>query len=374
MLALLTRAEEEGYQTGYKAALDSLNVQPVSEEQAEDDGTPRHNITNWVVQSYLEAMPKEGYDLNSISRVRAFTRFVQESTKRRSWTEEMNPYFIYGKGDSLVLSCEGLEPRTITPSGGVFTCYLLYPDKTYNWTMKKSGAVIDSGSFKTTGNVRMIGFDNWTNVRDIGYSGIIKYGLVYSGANPDELIVDSADHEIIRYLCITTQLNMRTYKAGSTQDKAWRPDIFERGANINIENYSPLITAGKNSNFKKAFEYIVTELEAGHKLVFNCWAGADRTGTMRYAIQALCGLPAYLCQAFYEMTSFSRWLNTKIWDKEEGSDGEMRTMIGKLTKLYGSDAYTQFYRLFTEKLGITDAWIKRLQKQLMVDPSKAPVL
>lgn len=364
IIDLLARAKQEGIDE--TLAQQAATPQP-SQPQS---GIPEHDIENWAVRAYLAAMPKEGYDLSSISRVRPFTRFVQESTKKRSWTEEQNPYFIYGKGDSLVLTCEGQPSQTITPSGGVFACYLLIPGKTYQWTMTLSGKTIDSGQFKTNGAVRMIGFDNWTNMRDIGYAGYINYGLLYSGANPDEVIADSPDHDIIRYLGINTQLNLRTPKSGSTQNKPWRPDLFARGTNINIEDYSSLLTIGTSSNFKKAFEYIVTELEAGRRVVFNCWAGADRTGTLRYAIQALCGMPAYLCQAYYEMTSLSRWLNTKIWDKEEGSSGEMRTFIGKLTKLFGPDPYTQFYRLFTEYLGITDAWIKRLQKKLMVNPPK----
>lgn len=364
MMALLERAHEEGREVGYtegcKDTLASLNVQTTTEEQEEGDGIPVHNIENPIVRDYFAALPDGGYKQNDISRMRHYTRWVKESS--RNMAERGYPYVIYGTGDSVLLECDGEDPQTIMNNNNVFECFVLLPNKTYKWKMLKNGVTIKEGAFKTIGHVRQIGFDKWTNFRDIGGFGI-KHGLVYSGANPDEVEVGSADHELIKYLHIDTQLNLRKYVKDSVQNKSWRPDIFDRGYNINIEAYAPVITRN-TAQFKKAFETLVSELKAGHKVVFNCWAGADRTGTFRYIIQGICGVPKRIAQGYYELTSFSRWLNTKMWDKEEGSEGELRTLDKKLESLYGADFYTQCYRLLTEKIKVAPETIKELQDLL----------
>lgn len=361
LMALLKRAHKEGHDEGYKSGCsdtyNALDIKPVTEDQAEGDGIPVHNIENPIVREYFAALPEKGYTQSDISRMWHYTRWVKESS--RNMAERGCPYVIYGTGDSVLLECEGEEPQTIMNSNNVFECFVLLPNKLYRWKMLKSGAVIKEGAFKTVGDVRQIGFDKWTNFRDIGGFGI-KHGLVYSGANPDEVEVDSKDHELIKYLGIDTQLNLRKYVKDSTSDKSWRPDIFDRGYNINIEAYAPVITRN-TAQFKKAFETLVSELKAGRKVVFNCWAGADRTGTFRYVIQGICGVPKRIAQGYYELTSFSRWLNTKMWDKEESSEGELRTLDKKLESLYGSDFYTQCYRLLTEKIKVAPATIKELQ-------------
>ena len=355
MIQLLEEAATEGYNKGCEETTVNIVVNPVDD----NDNIPVHNIENWAIQKMLEDMPKEGYVSGSISRIRPFVLMVQEKSKA-SWTEQLNPYVVYVAGDYLMLECQGEKTQKVLPTYGVFMLYVLLPNKLYTWTVYKNEKVVGTGKFKTIGNVRMIGFDNWTNFRDIGGFGI-KHGLVYRGANPDNVVVDSADHERIKLLGITTQLNLRTPSTGSTTEGAWRSDIFSRGLNNDIEDYSTLITKG--IKFKKAFEYLVTSLEAGHIVAFNCFAGADRTGTFCFIIQALCGVPAYVCHAFYEMTSLSRWLNTKKWDETEG--GDFRKFITKLQSLYGNDPYTQAYRLCTEKIGITKQWIDRLRAVLL---------
>lgn len=362
MLALLDRAFTEGEDVGYKKGcsdtLNNLNVHTQTEEQAEGDGIPEHDITNPLVKEFFRLLPEGGYSQSDISRTWYFSKYVSGSSKK-NMADRGNPYLVFCAGDSLLLECDDEKPQTILPENNVFECYLLMPNKVYRWKVYKGGKVIKEGSFKTIGDIRLVNIPTWPNLRDIAYTPKMKAGLVYSGANPDNVVVGSADHEIIKYLGIDTQINLRTPTSGSDTDKPWRPDLFKYGYDINIADYSNVFT--NTAGFKQAFETLVSELDKKHKVAFNCWAGADRTGTFRYILQGLCGVPKHIAQGYYELTSFMYWQNNKRWDREESKGGELRTFDKNLEAEFGKDFYTQCYLLMTEVVNVSNATIKKFQ-------------
>ena len=333
------------------------------------DGRPIHNIVNPLVDYYFKLLPALGYKFPDVSRTWYFTGYVSGSGEKNR-ADRSNPYLVFCKGDYLLLECEGEPSQTIQQDYNYFACYNLLPGKVYRWSVFKDGEVIKDGEFKTIGFARLINIRTWPNVRDIAYYPIMKMNRVLSGANPDNVEVGSDDYNFIKSLGIDFQLNLRTPKSGSSQDKAWRPDLFERGTNINIPAYSASLTSGQ-ANFKKVITTLISELKAGHRVAFNCWAGADRTGTLRYYLQGICGVPKRIAQGYYELTSFMFWENFKRWDDKDGED-DFRYLDKDLEARFGPDFYTQCYLFFTEIVGVTDAQIKDLQKELMVDPSSAP--
>lgn len=365
MAATINKAKDDAYMEGYRAALKDLPIAPTTDE--EGDGIPVHNITNPIVRDYFEHLPEGGYAQNDVSRMWYYTKYVSESSKK-NMADRGNPYIVYCKGgDSLLLYCEGEKPQTILPYHNIYECYILMPNKTYNWKVMNGDKIVKEGRFKTIGDVRLINLPTWPNMRDIGGHGI-KHGLVYSGANPDNVVVGSDDYNVIKYLGIDTQINFRTPKSSSASENPWRSDIFSYGYNIDIADYSSLLT--KTAGFKKALETFVAELKKGRKVAFNCYAGADRTGTFRYVVQGICCVPRKIAQGFYELTSIMFWLNTKMWDKE-GED-DMRKFDAELEKRFGKDFYTQCYRLLTEVVKVSPTTIKELQDILMENPSLVP--
>ena len=369
MLALLTRAEEEGYRLGCEKTLESLNVQPVTEEQAENDGIPVHDIVNPIVKSYFNSLPKDGYVYSDVSRMWYFTKYVSESSKK-NMADRSNPFLVfYNGGDSLLLESEGLPSQTILPENNVYACYQLLPGKVYHWSVKKGDAVVKEGDFKTIGDFRLINIPTWPNVRDIAYTPIMKVDRVLRGANPDNVVVGSADYNLIQSLGIDFQINMRSPKEGSATEKPWRPDLFTAGIDCTINDYTSCLT--KPTGWKTVITTLITELKAGHRVAFNCYAGADRTGTLCYILQGICGVSKRIAQGFYELTSLLCWLNTKMWDDTGGED-DFRRFDQAIEKKFGPEFYTQCYLYLTKVVGITAAQIKELQQQLMVDPSSAP--
>jgi len=331
------------------------------------DGRPIHNIVNLIVDAYFKSLPTMGYKYNDVSRTWYYYKFVSGSSVK-NMADRSNPYLVFARGDSLLLECEGYPSQTILPRNNVFECYMLLPGKVYRWTVTKAGKVINQGEFKTIGDFRFVNIPTWPNVRDIGYANILKMDRVLRAANPDGVVVGSDDYNLIKSLRIDFQLNLRKPSASSNTEKPWRPDLFPRGCNCNISDYSNALT--NPTGWKSAIETLITELKAGHRVVFNCFAGADRTGSFCYIIQGICGVPKRIAQGFYECTSFLFWENFLRWD-EEGDD-YFRLWDKDLEKKFGPDYYTQCYRFLTEVVGITAAQIKELQQELMLDPSSAP--
>lgn len=361
ILNLLNSAKQEGIE---ETLAQQAEVVP---QPSPAVGMPIHNIVNHTIDDYFKSLPETGYKYNDVSRIWYYYKFMRPSSEK-NMADRSNPYLVFARGDSLLLECEGLPSQTILPKNNVFECYYLLPGKKYRWTVTKSRKVINKGEFQTVGDFRFINIPTWPNVRDIGYANILKMDRVLRAGNPEGVVVGSNDHKIIQLLGIDFQLNLRNPSSSSNSEKPWRPDLFPRGCNNNIADYSNILT--KPTGWKSAIETLIKELQDGHRVVFNCYAGADRTGSFCYIIQGICGVPKRIAQGFYESTSFLFWENFLIWD-EEGED-YFRLWDKDLEKKFGPDFYTQCYMLLTKVVGITDAQIKELQQELMVDPSSAP--
>ena len=372
IIALLKKAYEEGYTQGGSDTLNNLGVHAVTEEQAEGDGIPEHNVEPQATFDYLNELPVNGYEQTDRSKVWPYTSMVQEKSDA-SWTEKCRPYCIYGTGDEVVVECDGEPSQTITPykTTGFFRVYLLTPGKVYRWKMYKSGKVIDSGTFKTVGRVKWIGTKYPHNFRDIGFSGYLKHGRVFRAQNFKKVVVGDDDYKVIReHLNITTQINLTSV---DDADSPSRTDIFDKCYNFNIPAYADVFTASKTP-FKQALETLAKELEDGHNVVFNCWQGVDRTGTFAWTVQALCGLPLGYCEGGWELSSFCRDLNTKIWDNEK--DG-LILFIKKLVDKYVAakkknkedtdyDAYKLAYYLVVTILGVSPDVVSKIREKLCV--------
>lgn len=381
MLALLDRAYNEGvtdkddavkkaYQQGVSDTLASMNLTPTTEYESE---IPTHNIDSLPTKAFFDAVNPEGYKKSDYSKIWA----ALLSTDVDSGIAEMNyPYCVFGKGDKVVVTCNGEPSQTILPYKECFAIYCLTPNKTYQWTMYSGSKVLKNGSFKTTGRVRWMKTPSTKyphNLRDIGCpkelvseGGGIEFGRVYRSEEPNKVVAESADHIYLRdQLGITVQLNLRD---ASNPSDAARDDLFETTYSYNIPAYSEVLTCSTDSKelFRLAFEALVSELEKGKNVLVNCWQGRDRTGTFCWLVQSLCYMKIGYAEAHWELSSFDRCENSKIWNIEEASNGELLTFIMKLqSKIKDTtkrnDSYTLAYYLAHNILGISDERIKKLQ-------------
>lgn len=340
-------------------------IDKVRRREYDEDGTPLHYSDSLPTAAFFDAIPPDGYAQTDYSVIWP----TLLATDVDGGKGEVNmPFCAYGKGDKMIVECDDEPTQEITPYKECFAVYCLTPCKTYRWRILKGEAVEKSGTFRIVGRVKWLKTSKTKyphNFRDLGAPPEltntgrgIKYGRIMRGEHPDNIEVDSTDHLYMRdHLRISVQLNLRD----SSKEPA-RTDLFEKTYSYNIAAYAEALANNSTykTRMKNAFNALVKELEAGRNVFVNCWQGRDRTGTFCWVVQALCGMKQGYCEAHWELSSFDRCENSKIWNWEEASEGELRTFIGKLTTLYGNDPYTQAYRFMTEKIGVEKARIEKL--------------
>lgn len=227
------------------------------------------------------------------------------------------------------------DALTASVAAGASTCRLtnLYP-ATYYYYVSADGRVVDSGSFTTTGQVRMIETPTLANIRDLGGwttadGDTIAYGLLYRGTELNgEHTATEADIQTLRDLGIKAELDLRTAsQANSVGASPLGEDIaYER-----VESEATYSTGASDSAeyFKRDFDFIISQLRQRHPVYFHCIWGCDRTGTLAFLLEGLLGVPVSdLCKDF-ELSTFSGYGTTRtkanltnLFTYIQGLDGE----------------------------------------------------
>lgn len=232
-----------------------------------------------------------------------------------------------------------------------FDIYNLIPGNLYYYRIigAKDGSdtVVESGSFETTGFLRMLKAEGTLNVRDMGgWTGLgghkIAYGKLFRGAHlradgaatvllTDEGIAALRDAGIRAELDLRSESNVpNRISALAVQDGAGKYDVdfslVSESVNARMLNFD------KNDSNIREIQWIIKELKAGKPVYYHCSMGADRTGTLGFLLGALFGMS----------------------DGDLAKDYEITTFCSKYT---GEDGYEHFFarfRNYTGKWGSPD--------------------
>ena len=362
------KGHDDGYEVGYRAALNDVQITPTTEEQEEGSGIPKWNMESLPTRAFFDLLTPDGYKESDYSLI---WPSLGQTDVDDGHAERNYPYVVHGKGDRLLVTGDDEPTQIITPYKEAFFIYCMVPNKTYRWRMMLGDDVIKEGVFQTIGRVRWMKTDVNKyphNMRDLGCpkelvtegNGIV-WERCYRGEHPDNIEVGSVDHLYLRdQLGISVQINLRNPK-----DDPARSDLFEKTYSYNIPAYAAILTANQTykDNFKNAFHALVVELKAGRNVLINCWQGRDRTGTFCWFLQALCHMAAGYLQGHWELSTFDRCENSMIW--EEGhAEGKLLQMVSKFKAKWGADPYAQALGL-AKFVGIPDADIKDFQDIMM---------
>ena len=162
----------------------------------------------------------------------------------------------------------------------------------------------DKGAVSRAGTVHI--FDGVApNMRDLGGweadGGHIAYGKLYRGARLER--ISSAGQDIfLNELGISVDLDLRgsipgEFKAGPVIEGL---DYFQ----LPVERYLGRGTGKTEELYQLAKRCIIGWLGEGRAVYFHCTAGADRTGTLAFLIEALLGVSESDLSKDYELTSF----------------------------------------------------------------------
>ena len=176
----------------------------------------------------------------------------------------------------------------------------LKPRQNYYWKVKAtydngSCKVSETYSFKTEGHVRAISVEGVSNFRDLGGSitsdgKILKYGMLFRSGKGED--ITARGKETIKRLGIKTDLDLRgSAEAGTVSPFGDEITIIAiNGAYYANSVHETAINGSKE--YRNAFrdELKACADESNYPMLFHCSLGRDRTGTLAFILEALCGV------------------------------------------------------------------------------------
>ena len=174
--------------------------------------------------------------------------------------------------------------------------------------------------------VRWIDVEGTCNFRDIGGWNGLKTGLVYRGAEPNchtnadvlarrgqkchDLMATAKGLRVLSgELGIRTDLDLRGEHESPTPTETPIPGA--RLCRMPCGNYTNFL-----QNTKLAAKLLRIFADRGNYPVYiHCYGGADRTGSLAFLLEGLCGVSEVDLSIDYELTSFSRIGRRARFDK-----------------------------------------------------------
>ena len=275
--------------------------------------TGTFSLLNQNIKNYLDA--KEDADI--IRALRNNTPYNNQAKRVIAWENNGNsPYTVelseersFENFDSFV------SEKNYFTFEGVFV-----PGETYYYRVKdaSNNYLLDDLSFKVDDSysIRLINVDGVSNMRDIGgwtaKNGIkIPYGKLYRGGKLAN-ISDKGKDTFLTKLGIKTEIDLREDGSKELNDDRlnyqkcaiWNytriiPDYYvfdDDGNPLGFDKNSP-------AGIKKIFELLANK--DNYPFYAHCAAGADRTGTIVYLINALLGVSYEDLTKDFEITTFS---------------------------------------------------------------------
>jgi protein-tyrosine phosphatase len=304
---------------------------PVIPSSGNDVFFPRiaGNIENEIVRDYLNSV---SYDDDY-----TYTKVLDYCNVSTDWDKSCPSPIIVTIADSIinVLCKEGIDSIVIQTykddilfrEDSYELCnkvpvYNLIPDQEYYYMVLYKGGDnlfhrVGCGYIETEGAFRAIYVEGMHNFRDIGgYSTNegkrIKYDRLFRSAELQRKlypfqgdITQSGINEIIYNLKIDVELDFGdAYTETPIQDEI----EFVSGEEYNITYYdkalNPQSSLYTGNRIKNCFDLIIEKLRQNKKVLFHCNAGADRTGTLAFILEALLGVNESDMAKDYELTSF----------------------------------------------------------------------
>ena len=243
-----------------------------------------------------------------------------------------------------------------------YDVYNLIPGKTYYYRVVsisgETETTVGSGSFETSGLLRMIYAEGTWNVRDAGgwISGLtgqpIKYGEIFRGAQlkakgKDSILLSKEGIEALRMIGIKAELDLRSNDQVPSSVSALNGSNYAVDFKIIPEAVSARMYNFRNNDATiRELQWIINELRQDKPVYYHCQNGADRTGTLGFLIGALLGMSEGDLAKDYELTTFCE-ATAAAYDPTEAGFARLRNKTGKMGSPLGGSEDNKEY-MFAE--------------------------
>ena len=200
--------------------------------------------------------------------------------------------------------------------GGQYEVFHLHIGTRYYWKVTArdaDGRVVESPvrSFVThDAPPRWIWVPEITNVRDMGGWPLpggnrrVRQGMLYrsSEMNSHVTLSQAGERLLVHELKIRTDLDLR---CAPEEVKSVLDASHVEWVNIPIGPYGSIVDDNWRDAYRRVFALLAQERR--YPVLFHCWGGADRGGTLAFLIHGLLGVKLPDLVHDYELTSLSVW-------------------------------------------------------------------
>lgn len=286
----------------------------------------------------------------------------------------------YDKPNPVSLSWDGMPgtesytlliSRTEDFSNVVFTAenvkgtscnvYNLRVGTAYFWKVKSGATESGVKKFRTDDTVRYINVDGARNVRDLGGWNGLNQGWAFRGSELDYVeehrrdglnLTDAGRKVLHDDLGIKTDLDFRVT---ALKESPIGSDVKFIN-DYRIGSYMAAFTSDLFSGAVRTFADI-----DNYPIYFHCWGGADRTGTVAFILEALCGVTETELAMDYELTTFS------VFGHRTRADNpwyKYASMVAKLKEYPGATLKEKAENYAMTTLGLTRSEVSNIQSIL----------
>lgn len=265
---------------------------------------------------------------------------------------------------------------SISKNTQYYELYNLYKACDYEWSIT---AKLDSGedytekaTFHTSDlGPRILRIRAVYNTRDAGgyvtESGLVtKQGMIIRGSALPESLPEHAQKVFTETLGIKTELDVRGY----TAESGFRAESPIEGAKleqIQIEGYSDAFKSDWAENYRQIFSLMADP--ENYPIYIHCTAGADRTGTVIYLLNALLGVPEEQLIQDYELTSFSKWGTRSTYDPDDGGFGSLMAFFQNRLNRQSGDTLAEKAESYMLSIGVTQEEIDSIRSIMLENPT-----
>jgi len=202
-----------------------------------------------------------------------------------------------------------------------------------------------------------------SNVRDMGGwplpgGRMVKQGLIYRSSEmaPHVVITKEGRHILEDDLKIKTDLDLR-------KPEETPVPVLDTGKvrwiNIPVMPYNYIIERDEQERYRQVFAVLADP--SNYPVLFHCWGGADRGGTVAFLLGALLGKSLENLSRDYELTSFS------IWGIRSRHSEEFRGMLAALHGYAPSGSLSEQVEYYLLDTGVTAEQIAAFRDSLIAE-------
>lgn len=260
------------------------------------------NQTSELVRNYLTAA-KASYDPSDYTN----SVIADYAPTERSLENERPSGYTFNIKQAGTLTIGDYSKQV---AAGSYTAYNVIPNSSTTFTVTdQNGMILQWGTLNPTHYLRQIKSTNSRNTRDLGGwacdGGTIKYGKIIRGGIVEPVTAEDRD-VFVNQLGIRTEIELRGKNDNNWTETYPVPTSSGLGDDVEFHIYDDFAWYGfsKTELCRQILGDIFDAVKNDKPVYIHCHAGADRTGTISFILEAILGMSQTDMDTDFELTTY----------------------------------------------------------------------